>query len=134
MSKLSTDDLIHDPRRLMFRALKHVAVECGIVKLPRVPVAENIPSNEMPMYRNLWEHIRKDMPKRGREPKKVEGTMNSPELVRPEAVREPDEQVKSTPHRKLANLHKVLEIKRTVLHSAATIMIASRATFSAGSS
>ena len=70
----------------------------------------------------------------GREPKKVEGTMNSPELVRPEAVREPDEQVKSTPHRKLANLHKVLEIQRTVLHSAATIMIASRATFSAGSS
>ena len=42
------------------------AIECGIVKLPRVPVAENIPSNEMPMYRNLWEHIRKDMPKRGR--------------------------------------------------------------------
>ena len=81
----------------MFRALKHVAVECGIVKLPRGPVAENIPSNEIPMYRNLWEHIRKDMPKRGRGPKKVEGTMNSPELVRPEAVREPDEQVKSTP-------------------------------------
>ena len=42
------------------------AIECGIVKLPRVPVAENIPGNEMPMYRNLWEHIRKDMPKRGR--------------------------------------------------------------------
>lgn len=42
------------------------AIECGIVKLPRVPVAENIPGNEMPMYRNLWEHIRKDMPKKGR--------------------------------------------------------------------
>jgi type III restriction enzyme len=42
------------------------AIECGIVKLPRVPVAENIPGNEMPMYRNLWEHIRKDMPKSGR--------------------------------------------------------------------
>ena len=27
------------------------AIECGIVKLPRVPVAENIPGNEMPMYR-----------------------------------------------------------------------------------
>jgi type III restriction enzyme len=25
------------------------AIECGIVKLPRVPVAENIPGNEMPM-------------------------------------------------------------------------------------
>ena len=42
------------------------AIECGIVKLPRVPVAENLPGNEMPVYRNLWEHIRKDMPKSSR--------------------------------------------------------------------
>lgn len=42
------------------------AIECGIVKLPRVPVAENIPGDEMPVYRNLWENIRKDMPKQGR--------------------------------------------------------------------
>ncbi|MBN2088919.1 DEAD/DEAH box helicase family protein, partial [candidate division KSB1 bacterium] len=34
------------------------AIECGIVKLPRVPVADNIPGNEMPRFRNLWEHIR----------------------------------------------------------------------------
>ena len=42
------------------------AIECGIVKLPRVPVAENIPGNEMPMFRDLWENIRKDMPTKGR--------------------------------------------------------------------
>jgi type III restriction enzyme len=42
------------------------AIECGIVKLPRVPVAENIPGEELPMFRNLWENIRKDMPKKGR--------------------------------------------------------------------
>ncbi len=42
------------------------AIECGIVKLPRVPVADNIPGNEMPMFRNLWEHIRARMPKKGR--------------------------------------------------------------------
>src|ERR671922_91487 len=42
------------------------AIECGIVKLPRVPVADNIPGNDMPMYRNLWEHIRNHMPKKGR--------------------------------------------------------------------
>ena len=42
------------------------AIECGIVKLPRVPVAENIPGDEMPVFRNLWENIRKDMPKKGR--------------------------------------------------------------------
>ena len=36
------------------------------MKLPRVPVADNIPGNEMPMFRNLWEHIRAKMPKKGR--------------------------------------------------------------------
>ncbi len=42
------------------------AIECGIVKLPRVPVADNIPGSEMPKFRNLWEHIRSRMPKKGR--------------------------------------------------------------------
>ena len=42
------------------------AIECGIVKLPRVPIAENIPGQEMPRFRNLWEHIRTKMPKKGR--------------------------------------------------------------------
>ena len=42
------------------------AIESGIVKLPRVPVADNIPGGEMPKFRNLWEHIRPKMPKRGR--------------------------------------------------------------------
>jgi type III restriction enzyme len=42
------------------------AIECGIVKLPRVPVAENLPGEEMPMFRNLWENIRSDMPRMGR--------------------------------------------------------------------
>ena len=42
------------------------AIECGIVKLPRVPVADNVPGGEMPKFRNLWEHIGKKMPKKGR--------------------------------------------------------------------
>ena len=42
------------------------AIECGIVKLPRVPVADNVPGGDMPKFRNLWEHIRPKMPKRGR--------------------------------------------------------------------
>jgi len=42
------------------------AIECGIVKLPRVPVAENIPGEELPVYRNLWAHVAKDMPKKSR--------------------------------------------------------------------
>jgi type III restriction enzyme len=42
------------------------AIECGIVKLPRVPVADNIPGTEMPTFRELWKHIGPSMPKAGR--------------------------------------------------------------------
>jgi len=42
------------------------AIECGIVKLPRVPVADNVPGGDTPKFRNLWEHIGKKMPKKGR--------------------------------------------------------------------
>jgi type III restriction enzyme len=45
------------------------AIECGIVKLPRVPVAQNLPGakdDELPMFRELWKHIGKKMPKMGR--------------------------------------------------------------------
>ncbi|MXV85991.1 MAG: restriction endonuclease [Acidimicrobiales bacterium] len=41
------------------------AIECGIVKLPRVPVADNIPGTEMPTYRDLWKHIGPKMPRKG---------------------------------------------------------------------
>jgi type III restriction enzyme len=42
------------------------AIECGIVKLPRVPIADNVPGSEMPKFRELWKHIGKKMPKKGR--------------------------------------------------------------------
>ncbi len=42
------------------------AIECGIVKLPRVPVADNIPGAEVPVYRELWKHVGKKLPRKGR--------------------------------------------------------------------
>ena len=42
------------------------AIECGIVKLPRVPVADNVPGEDVPRFRNLWEHVRTRMPTKGR--------------------------------------------------------------------
>ena len=36
------------------------------MRMPRVPVADNIPNTEVPVFRNLWEHIRGKMPKKGR--------------------------------------------------------------------
>lgn len=41
------------------------AIECGIVKLPRIPVADNAVGSDLPVYRDLWEHIGKGMPKKG---------------------------------------------------------------------
>ena len=45
------------------------AIECGIVKLPRVPIADNLPgaeSDQLPMFRELWKHIGSKMPKKRR--------------------------------------------------------------------
>nr|WP_244867860.1 DEAD/DEAH box helicase family protein [Vannielia litorea] len=42
------------------------AIECGIVKLPRVPVADNLPGEPEPLYRKLWDAIGKKMPKKSR--------------------------------------------------------------------
>ena len=41
------------------------AIESGIVKLPRIPVADNMPNSETLTFRNLWDHIGKAMPKAG---------------------------------------------------------------------
>jgi Type III restriction enzyme, res subunit. len=41
------------------------AIECGIVKLPRVPVSDNAVNADTPVFRNLWDHIGKKMPKKG---------------------------------------------------------------------
>lgn len=39
------------------------AIESGIVKLPRVPVTDNLVQTETVVYRDLWKHIGKSMPK-----------------------------------------------------------------------
>ncbi|MGI1661342.1 BPTD_3080 family restriction endonuclease [Palleronia sp. KMU-117] len=42
------------------------AIECGIVKLPRVPVADNRMDGQKVIYRNLWGAIGKKMPKKAK--------------------------------------------------------------------
>jgi type III restriction enzyme len=37
------------------------AIECGIVKLPRIPVADNFAAAADPVYRNLWQHVGHDL-------------------------------------------------------------------------
>ncbi len=60
------------------------AIECGIVKLPRVPVAENIPGQEMPKYRDLWENLKNakpQLPKAGRAKADKLDPLNLPVLL-----------------------------------------------------
>ncbi|WP_424830566.1 BPTD_3080 family restriction endonuclease [Ruegeria sp.] len=40
------------------------AIECGIVKLPRVPISDNRADGEKILYRDLWPTIRKRMPRK----------------------------------------------------------------------
>ena len=40
------------------------AIESGLVKVPRVPVADDTGDSTGPVYRNLWVHIREDLPKK----------------------------------------------------------------------
>ncbi len=57
------------------------AIECGIVKLPRVPVTDNIPGRDVPVYRNLWENISAGMPKHGRSKATVADPLALPPLL-----------------------------------------------------
>lgn len=57
------------------------AIECGIVKLPRVPVADNLSGHEMPQFRELWKHVGKDLPKSGRSSAKKLDPLRLPVLL-----------------------------------------------------
>jgi type III restriction enzyme len=54
------------------------AIESGIVKVPRVPVADNSMVGDQPTYRDLWLRIREDLPKKGRGTKEVTGEPKLP--------------------------------------------------------
>ncbi len=63
------------------------AIESGIVKVPRVPVADNQMSGTLPTYRALWDRISDGLPRKGRGteavagdpvlPKELEGALQS---------------------------------------------------------
>ena len=54
------------------------AIESGIVKVPRVPVADDSMTGQLPTYRNLWLRIREDLPKKGRKTEKTGSEPNLP--------------------------------------------------------
>jgi type III restriction enzyme len=54
------------------------AIEAGIVKVPRVPVADDSMTGDQPTYRDLWLRIREDLPKKGRNTDEVGGEPKLP--------------------------------------------------------
>ena len=54
------------------------AIESGIVKVPRVPVADDSMVGEQPTYRDLWLRIREHLPKKGRKTEDLAAAPNIP--------------------------------------------------------
>jgi type III restriction enzyme len=54
------------------------AIESGIVKVPRVPVADDQMTGKYRTYRDLWLRIRDDLPKKGRKTDAVSGEPKLP--------------------------------------------------------
>jgi type III restriction enzyme len=54
------------------------AIECGIVKVPRVPVADDADDTDAPKYLNLWQYIREDLPKKGARDEELGGEPKLP--------------------------------------------------------
>ena len=54
------------------------AIEAGVVKVPRVPVADDSMTGEQPTYRDLWLRIREHLPRKGRKTEKVGGEPKLP--------------------------------------------------------
>ena len=57
------------------------AIESGIVKVPRVPVADDSDSSDAPKYLNLWQYIREDLPKKGARDEALEGEPKLPQTL-----------------------------------------------------
>lgn len=57
------------------------AIESGIVKVPRVPVADDTMDSRMPMYRSIWPRIRDQLPKKGRGTEAVDEEPKLPQLL-----------------------------------------------------
>ncbi len=49
------------------------AIESGVVKIPRVPVADDAMTGDSPTYRDLWVRVREDLPRKGRATDEIGG-------------------------------------------------------------
>jgi len=61
------------------------ALECGVVKIPRLPIdSDTVSKDDIPEFRNLWLHVRDDLPKKG----KKTGNYDLSVLILPKTLQE----------------------------------------------
>lgn len=61
------------------------ALECGVVKIPRLPIeSDTVSKDEVPEFRNLWLHVRDNLPKKG----KKTGNYDLSVLILPKTLQE----------------------------------------------
>ncbi len=60
------------------------AIESGLVKIPFLPASDDTTELSDPVLRNIYEHISKDLPKKGQKTKKAEDKKNSKDKKTPE--------------------------------------------------
>jgi len=56
------------------------AIEAGLVKIPFLPESDNTQELTMPVLRNLYDHVRDELPKKGQRKKKSEAASEGKEL------------------------------------------------------
>jgi len=71
------------------------AIECGIVKLPRVPVADNIPGEEMPRFAPVAAHRQEECQRRD-----ADKLARSTRLAFPSSCRQPSKRCTGTTRRR----------------------------------
>ena len=59
------------------------AIESGIVKIPRVPIDDNVPQENRPVFRELWRHVSGDLPRAGR---RRSNTVQDPRNLPPQLI------------------------------------------------
>jgi type III restriction enzyme len=58
------------------------SIEAGLVKIPFLPESDTTHQLEMPVLRNLYEHVKKDLPKKGKSKEVLTGPPQLPPIIK----------------------------------------------------
>jgi type III restriction enzyme len=58
------------------------AIESGLVKIPFLPESDTTHQLEMPVLRNLYEHVKNELPKKGKSKEILRGPLQLPPIIK----------------------------------------------------